>query len=975
MRWLFKEVKRSMHKHLYTIPHGHDFLAVVTQHVLEHYGHDPALLARVRLLLPNRRSAKQCMAYFIQQLAGTSSTLPRIEPIGDLHEEDLIYQDMATQVLTPISPLEQQCILARLIKGWFAQTQQQKPSMDHMMSLAGQLITWLEEFEQEHVAYDALEQLVPESYAAHWQHTIAFLKIITEHLPAIYAEKGVVSPMQYRNAMMLGLTRQWQQCAPDYPVIIAGSTGSIPATRLLMDVVCQMPQGKVILPGLDQHSSDSYWQAVDAVHPQYMMKQLLAYLDITREQVVPLVNMEPSQNVKQAYISEAMRPAGHVPEPIKDTMTREAMEDITCITCESLHEEAMVIGLMMRYYLEQPDCTVLVVTNNHALIQRLAAVLPMWHIEADMSVGEPLGHTPPGVFFQLVAELVHTHISPVALLALFKHPLAAAGVSTGQCRHYIRAIEKEVLRGVRSAQGFEPILHQLDNTEHKAWLQHVAEQVNMLFDAYSGYKQYSFAQWCNMHIALTEWLASTDDISGEQRVWQGDDGQQFAQFLHELLHYSEHLGDMYFQQYVSIITVLLNQQSYRKSYNTHPRVSIMNAMEARLLSADVTILADMNEGSWPATAQQDPWMNRAMRAQCGLPDADRRIGQAAQDFYGLLCNPKVYVTRAAKGEGGPRSASRWLLRLDMMLAQYGMADAVRSALPWQQWAQAFYMPATQVKITPPAPVPPVEKRPRSLSVTQIETLMKDPYAIYAAKILQLKPLDALNQDPGGLEFGNFIHEAVDLFIQRYESVDDKMALMLEAGKEALGELYAHPSVQRFWWPKFVRIAVWFVEHDKQVRADGVQLHSELWGEYSIKAPAGDFMLKGKTDRIEIDREGGAAIVDYKTGYPPSIKDIKQGNAPQLSLEALLALHHDALAVGAVHQLAYWHVVGGDDVVRESGVKGDEIAALLADAERGLQEVIAYFDTVDSAYLACPDSNREVRFNDYAHLERVEEWSG
>ena len=49
---------------------------------------------------------------------------------------------------------------------------------------------------------------------------------------------------------------------PKGPVIAAGSTGTVPATARLLKVIASLPNGAVVLPGLDYFLDDESWASL-----------------------------------------------------------------------------------------------------------------------------------------------------------------------------------------------------------------------------------------------------------------------------------------------------------------------------------------------------------------------------------------------------------------------------------------------------------------------------------------------------------------------------------------------------------------------------------------------------------------------------------------------------------------------------------------------------------------------------------------
>jgi ATP-dependent helicase/nuclease subunit B len=415
----------------------------------------------------------------------------------------------------------------------------------------------------------------------------------------------------------------------------------------------------------------------------------------------------------------------------------------------------------------------------------------------------------------------------------------------------------------------------------------------------------------------------------------------------------------------------------RPRYGGHPRLAIWGPLEARLQHADLLILGGLNEGTWPPEPAVDPWLSRPMRRDFGLPPPERRIGLAAHDFAQALGAPEVVLTRSLRVEGTPMVPSRWLQRLDGLLDSVGLGDALqRVALPLA-WQAMLDRPDAIRPASPPAPRPPVHARPRRLSATQVETWMRDPYAIYARHVLRLRRLDPLDADPGAADRGNFIHRALEEFVAAHPGAlpADALDRLLDCGREAFGPALDRPSVWAFWWPRFERIARWFIERERERRGALAASFTERRGELQLPGPAGAFLLTATADRIDAFGDGGLAIIDYKTGQLPKASDVQLGFSPQLPLEAAIAASGGFSGVpdGAVAELAYWRLSGGNPPGEITAIRADA-AALAAEAKAGLERLIAAFDDRGTAYESRPRADSAPRFSDYDHLARVREWS-
>ncbi|MBI3453172.1 MAG: double-strand break repair protein AddB, partial [Rhodospirillales bacterium] len=784
----------------------------------------------------------------------------------------------------------------------------------------------------------------------------------------------------------------WRASPPADLVYAAGSTGSMPATAELLAVVAALPKGAVILPGLDHDLDDASWAAAAAepTHPQYGLAMLLATLGLAREMVAPWPDAVPlpAGAARARLVAEALRPAEttdawlHLPLPADA-----AFAGLRRLDCAGVQEEAGAIALLLREALESDGKTAALVTPDRDLARRVVAELGRWNITIDDSAGPPLARTAPGGFFRLVAEMMTEEAAPVPLLAVLKHPLAAGGMERGAFLRLVRRLERRALRGPRPAPGFDGLAHAVAACKDAAllmpWIERLAAAAAPLAAAMTR-RETPLAAILDAHVGFAEWFAASGEGDAENPLWAGDAGEALADFVGELRLAAPALGGIDGKGWPGLLDTLLAGRVVRPRRERHPRLAIWGPLEARLQRADLVILGGLNEGTWPPEPQEDPWLSRPMRATLGLPPHERRIGLSAHDFAQGFAAPEVVLTRAGKVEGAPTVPSRWLLRLDAMLARDARWHDIRRA-EYADWHRRLDAPAMVRPVAPPRPCPPVAARPRALSVTRIETWIRDPYAIFAQYILSLKPLEPLDADPGALERGAMIHEALDRFVRDHRAAlpGDALARLLVAGEDAFRPWLDRPAVRAFWWPRFCRIAEWFVEFEIARRADGTRpLATEITGRMTVAAPAGPFVLSGKADRIDALPDRSLAIIDYKTGVPPTGPQVTSGLSPQLPLEAAIARAggFPGIVATTVAVLAYIRLKGGAPVAEYKAVVAERDGRVLspdmlaAEAEAGLRRRIARFDVADTPYLSRPRPQWLAYAGEYDHLARVREWS-
>ncbi len=985
-----------MAPHIYTIAPDRPFLATLAHGLLGRAGGDPLMLPRMSVLLPTRRAARALREAFLRLTAegsdpGAPLLLPRLRPIGDLDEDAVALaaegaDDPSLAIPPAIPELRRRLLLTRLVLAWNQASGEAALLPGQAAALAAALARLLDAAASDGASFDKLRGLAPDDFAEHWQKVLGFLEILPHAWPPILEAEGALDPAERRNRLLRRQGELWRRTPPAGPVIAAGLTGGIPALVDLLSVIAWLDQGAVILPGLDRSCGAAEWERIaeEPTHPQHLMALLLRGLDIAAEEVREWPGAgegrvgASGRAERLRLVAQALRPAA-MTDSWRDLAPApaEALAGVARYDCASPQDEAVTVALLLRRTLETPAATAALVTPDRELARRVAAELRRWDIDIDDSAGLPLNRTPPGAFLRLVLDLADSALAPVPLLAALKHPLAAGGLAPGVFRDNARRLEAAI-RGPRPAPGFAGLRAALTDTRDAALLRGFVDRLERCVGGLAGHldrDSVALAELAAAHIRAAELLAATDSESGVARLWRDAAGEAAARFCHALLDAASDFPPLPGHHYPALFEALAAGLVVRPLYGRHPRLAIWGLVEARLQQADLIVLGGLNEGTWPGPAAYDPWMSRQMRQEFGVALPERAIGIAAHDFAQALGAPSVALTRAARREGVPTVPSRWLLRLDTVLRAVGL-DGTLGPEPEIAAAAALRdEPGQRLPSPPVAPRPPLAARPRQLSVTQIETWIRDPYAIYARHILRLRALDELDADPGRAELGIRVHEALAEFVRRHPHAlpPSAEAELIEIGRAAFGAILSRPGVWAFWWPRFVRIARWFVAEERVRRAAIVESGSELRGTLVVPGRAGPFTITAVADRIDRLATGELVLIDYKTGALPQKREIDNAIAVQLPLEGAIARDgsFDGLS-GRAAALEYWRLPGGEPAGERRPIGGDDPAALIERALARVTALVDRFDDPETPYLPVPVARWQPRFSDYGHLERLDE---
>lgn len=971
---------------VFTIPAGAPFSATLAQGFLRRFGTDgPFALADVTIYLPTRRAARVIAEIFAKE-AGGAALLPDFRPLGDVDEDELLLTAEALDLKPAIAPLRRRLLLAALIRRWSLVRDYGRVSFGQAAGLAKSLAGVIDEVERQGADLKKLDDLAPLALAEHWAEVKEFLSLIRTQWPALLEAEGCTNPEAHRGEALRSLAKRLADNPPDRPIVAAGSTGSIPATAELLGVIARLPKGAVVLPGLDRELDEDSWQRLDPGHPQFALKQLLERIGVERRRVADWVPPTGPQRREQ-ILREVLRPA-----PTTDAWRALAEKDtgelsmgldgLSLVEAADPAEEASVIALLLREALEAPAQTAALVTRDRSLARRVTAELGRWSIAIDDSAGRPLAQTEAGAFLCLIAEAADSGFAPVPLLALLKHPFATMGEDAAVFRARARDLDL-LLRGPRPNWGLDGIASAIAHAFEEADEEH--RPARLALQTWFAKVVETLAPFANVLAkpdvaicdALAAHVAAAERLAQEQTLWRGTAGDVAHQFIRELSEAAADLPPVEARSYTALFLALAEEPSVRPPFGRHPRLAILGPLEARLQHFDLVVLGGLNEGSWPASAANDPWFSRPMRRTLGLEQPERAIGLSAHDFAMLAGGPRVVLTRAVKSEGTPTVASRWLQRLIQLTRGLKLEEALTPRLPYRQIVAALSDPGKATPIAPPSPRPPVEARPRRLSFTEIETWVRDPYAIYAKRILRLKPLDPLDAQIGPLERGSALHRALELFVRRFphELPGDAAMHLVSIVDEVFDELGTPKATLALWRPRFLRAATWFVEQERKRRATIAESFVEIKGERTFKGPAGDFVLYGRADRIDRLKTGGGVVLDYKTGTPPTDPQVLKHLAPQLPLEGAVLMAGGFKEIGPLDpaELIYVRITGGAEAGEFKTVKADAKDIAREAAER-LARRIAAFDDEEKAYESRVGPLFAKVPSDYDHLARVREWS-
>lgn len=1011
---------------LLSVPSGVPFLETLAEALLDGglvpglrpLRGDPLALSEALIFLPTRRAAKEFEAIISERLGG-AALIPRVLTLGGIGEDD-DFEDSGPGGAV-IGETERRLVLARFIQGWARivsgavaaapeEAELISTSPAEAMSLAIALGQLIDSFETEGADWEKLAKLVPPEHDTIWQLTTSFLNLAAAAWPQHLKDEGKLGRAARHNDMLHALAERLRESPPQTPVIVAGSTGSNPATAELMRVVAQLPYGAVVLHGLDVRADAETWAAIGGAgtkgevpaqawtHPQYAFHRLLTRLDVQPGEVGLLGKEDAARDRRRALVSQAMLPSALTDRWNSLSIdATAALGGVTLVEAANEREEALAIAIALRETLDAPGKTAALVTTDRNLARRVSAELLRWGVVSEDSAGLPLADSQAGILARLVAEAAVDDLAPQALIALLRHGQTQVGWDGKELLRATDALEIGVLRGPAPPPGADGLLQKLtleeSAPERDRYFWHGAKR-GLRPEDWDGARKLVGA----LRVALEPLCAygrgghetPLSDILAAHRaaleaVRLGGpadrDHAELLAFFDEALKGPSAAIGLRLANYPVLLKTMLRGRAAKSVRPVHPRLKILGTLEARLLGFDRVVLGGLNETSWPASAENDPFLSRPMRGALGLPPPEWRTGQQAHDFEQLMGGADVVLTRSLKSGGAPSVAARWLQRLEAVAGD-DVWNAVKTrGEVYLAFAAALdAAPGVPPRLKQPVPRPKRDLRPKSLSVTEVETLIRDPYAIYARHVLKLSPLETAGELPQASDRGTIIHDALAEFAQNHDvmAVDAEQTL-IGIGRRHFQPYWDFPDVRALWWPRFERVVLWYVAWERERKPRVNKMFTEVSGniEWTTEAER-IFRLRGRADRFDAIG-GGYSVIDYKTGTPPGSNEVRAGFSPQLPLEAAILARggFGAVAAGEALEYLYVRLSGQDDGGEERRIDTKDLTpqALAEEKLAKLVELINRYEDEDTPYL----SNTRPKFlrlvsGDYDHLARYAEWS-
>nr|WP_255548270.1 PD-(D/E)XK nuclease family protein [Erythrobacter ani] len=965
------------------------------------YAQDDVGLARLTLLVPSSRAARTISEALVRHSGETGILMPRMVTVGDLDLDEALGSLLdplgADDIPPAVDPTQRWLELAKLVEIEHAEAGKPPLTGAACLRQARDIARAMDRLLVEDVSPDELTsepilEMLGE-LSEHWKKSLRLFARVQARWRVRLRELGRVDAATRRNMLFERAARRWRNDPPVNPIVAAGVTSASPALARMLRAIANLPDCAVILPDLDLAMSDEAWDELgragaspepggqvfgkmDALtHPQYHLKLLIERMSIARAEVRQWhrKGAAAAPPARTHAISSLFLPPQASQSWISLDADKRRLSGIRMMTSATAEEEAQAIALLVREALEQPEKRIAVVTADRSLARRVVQHLARWNIVANDTAGQPLSLTPAGRLLGLLAQIMSDGFDPAPLVGTLAHPLVQSH-DADQRRAWLSALRRfeRELRGPSPAPGLGPLREIAGEAKVASWWEEV-EQVLLPLQASD--------PEATLSGALDLLTIAAEALAGE-KVWAREDGRALSSMVDDLrLHAREVGARIAASDIATVLRDCMDEIAVRPPYGGHPRVSIYGLLESRMARADLVICGGLNEGSWPQPPAADALLAPRVLRALGVPGTEFRIGLSAHDLAGAMGAPEVVLSRAGRDSEGPTLASRFWLRVEALLGEDLAAQHREKSIP-AILPQIDRDPRRADDYEQPKPRPSATQRDVKISATALDRLLGDPYQFYAREILGLKRLDPLAADPFGDPAlrGTLVHDILDSWHRA--RIDDPTLALVPFAEGQLREKQVHPLFWGLWRPRISaalkRFEVWVEEAARNGRH---VLATEIWGKMLFEG----VKVMGIADRIDRLPDGTLAIVDYKTGRPPTTSQVEAGYALQLGVLGLIARDgsfdsKDGTVKGQASQFEYWSLAkekgefGFVDVPMKVGKKRSGLLPeeFLPEHERHLRDAIAKYIKGSEPFTAKENPDYP-GYTDYDQLMRLEEW--
>ncbi len=575
-------------------------------------------------------------------------------------------------------------------------------------------------------------------------------------------------------------------------------------------------------------------------------------------------------------------------------------------------QEARAIDVQVRRWLLQGCRHIGIVTNDRKLARRVRALLERAEVVMQDEAGWVLSTTSAATALMRLIECVEQDFAHGPLLDLLRSPFVSLHLPAAEQRERAMWLEQALVRHLNVVNGlkrYERALarqHLALSTRYGAHapaalqelLAHLSEATAPLTRLINVRQRPAHEYLSALNVAL--------DALGMRTAYESDEAG--ALVLAVLDEMATAFGARSLQTSWGHVRQWLRRNLERRRFQPPTRgggVQLMGFGESRLCRFDALIIAGALREHLPGHIRTSPLFNEGVRQQLGLPARALERAALFHDLRRLLeAAPRVLVTLRAEQGGENIAPSPWIERLRALhRIAYGSAldDPLLAALARSSATELVCADTQPLPRPRPYPVAnlPSSLVPDAVSASAHQSLLDCPYQYYASYGLRLSPIEEPREQLEKREYGERVHRILQAFHSGVPGLpgpfDRRLTPeTLPAAETLLGaitEAVFAPDIERSllargwrmrWQGMMAPYLRWQLEREQR----WVPVAGELPRQRVLAEGAVTLSISGRIDRIDRGAHG-YAIVDYKTGQVPELREVLAGEQVQLPFYGLV----------------------------------------------------------------------------------------
>lgn len=928
---------------IFNIPANYSFFDSFCCFIDEKFGNKQERINDLTIIFPNKRSCREFDKIFTNY--NKFNIKPNFKAISEINIDDFykfFNQEDLSELLSEIKAIKKISNIDYLffLSEEISKTQIFK-NVDFLQSfnIAISLKNIFDDIEKQDINIEKIYDIDDSNLSAHRQFSLDFLKEFYVNIKNKTLKNNIFNDSNWQNFIVNKFAEMIEQKSLKSEIIIAGSTGSVSYSRNLINSICQQDKGYLILYGLSKNNNFVDFEK----SPQFILSNLLQHLKVDYSQITEikyrdylLSSEKRIEFIESALIASEKTYLWNEINFDNDFLNKDFNQNLQYIEAENEIKEAKLIVEAIK----DNNKKTAIIINSDNLAQILKSELKLNNIAFNDARSISLKNSKIINLLLLIIDLYENNFASDSLLSILKHPLVEL-----KNRELISEFEIKIIRQQRSQRNIDGIKSKLESCE--------SELKDFFADFYQKISHINFSNKIKFSDFYDQIILAFNNLTNKDfyKIIKDEDySEELLNLLNKLKNHqsliikSAEISEFFYKLFSSI--------SYFEEYNSNAKVNLISTIEARLLNFDLLIVSSLNYGDFPQI-KGDNWLGKKIRKSLEIDFSDKKYGQNLYDFCNYFCNKSVILTRSKYVNGSLSLASPLISRLLILWQKIGFS--------------VFKQPKLQQEINfhsrDKISFLKLEKkyRPKTLAATDLAILAKDPYQIYAKKILKLKELQKIDYEPSYKEFGSFIHKILEEFVKsQNQNIDEFMV----NAKTIFSQFFISDEAKIIWWPKFENIFNNFLKIKDNLVFEKDYL--EISGEINIS----DIKIKAKIDRFSLKNQE-LQIFDYKTGQIPSKKDIISGLEPQLLIYGLIlssgSLQNKITTNYCLKSLNYIKLSAFSDCEIKIIFKDQEIEKYLESAKYGLKELLDFYQNEESQYKI---SLSQDKIHEYSHLERV-----